>query len=37
MTDLNKFEDLNGLFASLWIEIKQPNKFKDLNDITVQV
>ena len=32
MTQLNKFEDLNGQFASLETEITQPNKFRDLCD-----
>ena len=29
MTQLNKFDDLNGLFLSLGTEITQPNKFED--------
>jgi len=29
MTYMNKFEDLNGRFASLGAGITQPNKFDD--------
>ena len=32
MTQLNKFEDLNGRFLSLEIGMTQPNKFENLND-----
>jgi hypothetical protein len=37
MTQPNKFEDLNGRFASLGTEMTQPNKFKDRDDTDEQV
>jgi hypothetical protein len=37
MTQLNKFEDLNGQFASLGIGMTQPNKFRDQDDTDEEV
>ena len=37
MTQLNKFEDLNGRFASLETGMTQPNKFRDRDDTDEQV
>ena len=37
MTQLNKFEDLNGRFASLGTGMTQPNKFRDRDDTNEQV
>jgi hypothetical protein len=32
MTELNKFDDLNGRLASLRTRMTQSNKFEDLNN-----
>jgi hypothetical protein len=37
MTQLNKFDDLNGRFASLGTGMTQPNKFRDRDDTYEQV